>query len=70
MLNAVEDSIGLSPQQVLADAGYRSEENVEALVGSTIKLVVASGREGKRCAEVDAQKMPRTAAMAEKLLNR
>ena len=70
MLNAVQDNTGLRPQQVLADAGYRSEENFEALAGSTIDLVVALGREGKRCAQIDAQKMPRTAAMAEKLLNR
>ena len=67
VLNGVEDNTGLSPQQVLADADYRSEENFEALAGSSIDLVVALGREGKRCAEVDAQKMPRTAAMAEKL---
>ena len=67
MLAAVGSNTGLSPQQVLADAGYRSEENFEALAGSTIDLVVALGREGKRCAEVDAEKMPRTAAMAKKL---
>ena len=67
MLAAVGSNTGLSPQQVLADAGYRSEENFEALAGSTIDLVVALGREGKRCAEVDAEKMPCTAAMAKKL---
>ena len=67
MLKAVQDNTGLTPQQVLADAGYRSEENFEVLADTSIDLVVAVGREGKRRAQVDAQKMPRTAAMAEKL---
>ena len=46
----------------MADAGYRSEDNFKALAGSKTELVVAMGREGKRCAEVDAQKNPHTAA--------
>ena len=56
-----------APEQALADAGYRSEDNFQALAGSGTELVVAMGREGKRCAEVDAQKTPHTAAMAAKL---
>ncbi|MDQ3057556.1 MAG: IS1182 family transposase, partial [Pseudomonadota bacterium] len=67
MLNAVRVNTGQTPEQALADAGYRSEDNFQALANSTIELVVAMGREGKRCAEVDATKNPHTAAMAAKL---
>ena len=67
MLNAVKANAGLVPEQALADAGYRSEDNFRVLAGSSIDLVVAMGREGKRCAEVDAKTSPHTAAMAAKL---
>ena len=67
MINAVKANTGLVPEQALADAGYRSEKNFEGLAGSRTELVVAMGREGKRCAEVDAQTHPHTAAMAAKL---
>ena len=67
MLHAVQANTGQTPEQTLADAGYRSEDNFKALAGSSTALVVAMGREGKRCAEVDAQKNPHTAAMAAKL---
>ena len=67
MLKAVQANTGRTPEQALADAGYRSEDNFQALANSTIELVVAMGREGKRCAEVDATKNPHTAAMAAKL---
>lgn len=67
MLQAVEDNTGQVPEQALADAGYRSEANFAGLAGSPTELVVALGREGKRCVEVDAQSHPRTAQMAAKL---
>jgi transposase len=67
MLQAVKANTGQAPEQALADAGYRSEDNCKALAGSGTELVVAMGREGKRNAEVDAQKSPYTAAMAAKL---
>ena len=67
MLNAVQANTGRTPEQALADAGYRSEQNFEALAGSPNESVVAMGREGKHCAEVDATKNPHTAAMATKL---
>lgn len=53
MLEAVKVNTGKAPEQALADAGYRSEDNFQALAGSGTELVVAMGREGKRCAEVD-----------------
>lgn len=67
MLQTVKNNTGQAPEQTLADAGYRSEDNFKALADSPTELVVALGREGKRCAEVDAQKHPYTAAMAAKL---
>jgi transposase len=67
MLQAVKDNTGQAPEQALADAGYRSEKNFDDLADSPTELVVAMGREGKRCAEVDAQTHPHTAAMAAKL---
>ena len=67
MLRAVLGNTGQAPQQVLADAGYRSEENFQALAGSSTESVVALGREGKRGAEIDKAKNPHTAAMADKL---
>ena len=67
MLKAVRDNTGQTPKQALADAGYRSEKNFEDLADSRIELVVALGREGKRCAAIDAKTHPHTAAMAEKL---
>ena len=67
MLQAVKDNTGQAPAQALADAGYRSEANFADLAGSPTQVVVALGREGKRCAKVDAQKNPRTAEMAARL---
>jgi transposase len=67
MLGAVKTNTGHTPKQTLADAGYRSEANFEALADSGTELVVATGREGKRCAEIDAAKSPHTAAMAARL---
>ena len=67
MLQAVQDNTGRAPEQALADAGYRSEANFAGLASSPTELVIALGREGKRCADVDAQRNPRTAAMAAKL---
>jgi transposase len=67
MLKAVKANTGKDPEQALADAGYRSEQNFEDLADSPTKLVVAMGREGKRCADIDAEKNPHTAAMADKM---
>jgi hypothetical protein len=64
MIQAVGDNLGELPELGLADAGYRSEENLK---NAPIELVVALGREGKEHATVDAQNYPCTAAMAAKL---
>ena len=67
MLQAVKDNLGALPQQGLADAGYRSEENFAKAGSSEMALVVALGREGKQQAQIDAETYPHTAAMAAKL---
>jgi len=67
MLRATEANVGSTPQQVLADTGYKSEAVFEALAGSNCDVVVALGREGKSQLAVDPERMPHTAAMAHKL---
>jgi transposase len=64
MIQAVKDTAGDLPALGLADAGYRSEQNLK---DSPIELVVALGREGKQHAQIDPQTHPHTAAMAQKL---
>ena len=64
MIRAVQDNLGELPALGLADAGYRSEQNLK---DSPIELVVALGREGKQHAQIDPQTHPHTAAMAAKL---
>ena len=64
MLDAVKANLGALPALGLADAGYRSEDNLR---NAPIELVVALGREGKQHAAIDAQRLPHTAAMAAKM---
>ena len=66
MLEAVRANLGEYPKQTLADAGYRSESVFEEL-GERTDLIVALGREGKKHVEIDADNLPRTAAMALKM---
>ena len=67
MIEAIAANLCLVPEQVLADAGYRSEAVFEQLADSGIDAVIALGREGKRFAEIDPETHPHTAAMAAKL---
>ena len=64
MIQAVGDNLGELPELGLADAGYRSEDNLR---NAPIEVVVALGREGKQHAQIDPQQYPHTAAMAAKL---
>ena len=68
MLQAVQDNVGAMPQQALADTGYKSEAVFDALADGPCEVIVALGREGKAQLAVDAERMPHTAAMANKLL--
>jgi hypothetical protein len=67
MLAAVQRNLGATPQQVLADTGYKSEAVFETLSNSDCDVVVALGREGKAQLEINRDKLPRTAAMGDKL---
>jgi transposase len=48
MITAVERNTGQRPVWVLADAGYRSEENFAALGERQQRALIALGREGKK----------------------
>ena len=70
VLAAVKAATESNPQQVLADAGYRSEAVMAELAVSLsgTELVIALGREGRVQAKaVDAQRYPHTLAMQAKL---
>jgi transposase len=67
MLAAIHTHLGVDPEQVLADAGYRSEALFEQLSHSKLELIVALGREGKQQVQINAAQYPRTTAMHEKL---
>jgi transposase len=67
MLNAVRANLHADANQVLADAGYRSEAVFEQLSSWPTELVVALGREGKEQVQIDSDKYPHTAAMATKM---
>ncbi len=63
---AVKQSAGDYPQQVRADAGFRSEAAFEVLADHPTELGVALGRQGKKQLAIDPNKRPHTGAMAEK----
>jgi len=67
LLEAVQTNLEALPQQTLADAGFRSEAVLEQLAEIASDVIVALGREGRDNARIDAQKYPRTAAMAARL---
>jgi hypothetical protein len=67
LLAAVRANLGQDADQVLADAGFRSEAVFEQLKHSPSELIVALGREGKQAVSIDAEQHPHTAAMDAKL---
>ena len=64
MLDRVEADAGGSPEEVLADAGYCSEEELAALEVRGIMAHVALGREGRKLAEIYGERRPATKRMA------
>ena len=64
MLDRVEADVGGSPDEVLADAGYCSEEELAVLEARGILAHVALGREGWKLAEIDGERGPATERMA------
>lgn len=67
VLEEVRSNFGSLPQAVLADAGYRSEENLEKLEASAIEAYVALGRERKTAKVKNADQYPATQRMKQKL---
>ena len=67
LLAAVKANLGQDADQVLADAGFRSEAVFEQLKDSPGELIVALGREGKQAVSIDVEQYPHTAAMDAKL---
>lgn len=67
LLAAVQANLKQSPNQALADAGFRSEAVLEQFADGPCDIIVALGREGRENAAIDANKYPHTAAMAARL---
>lgn len=67
LLAAVKANLEQDAQQVLADAGFRSEAVFEQLKDSPSELIVALGREGRQAMSIDSEQYPHTAAMDAKL---
>jgi len=55
------------PLEVLADAGYRSEDNLQKLESKQIDGYISLGREGKSQTVVSGSENPATSRMQEKL---
>jgi IS5 family transposase len=64
VVDRIQETVGIRPKRVLADAGYRSEENFEKLREREIDGYVALGREGKTAKNIQ---LPETMAMKRKL---
>jgi len=65
MVDEVEQNMGRRPKQVVADAGYKSEENFKGLHQRDIDGYIALGREGSH--PVQSNRYPATAGMYSKL---
>ena len=48
MIDAARGNTGLEPKEVLADAGYRSEKNFQALEAQGLKAFIPLGRKGSK----------------------
>lgn len=66
VLAAVKANTGDDPNQVVADAGYRSEAVFETLRDHPVEIIVALGREGRQELGIDPNKRPLATAMAER----
>ena len=67
MIEATKQTTGELPQQVLADAGYRSEANFERAEAMKVDAVISLGREGKSDASEIASTNVATLRMKDKL---
>ena len=67
LLEEVEETFEQQPKQVLADAGYCNEADLQALEARGVEGYIALGREGKRAVEIDPRKYPARSRMGKKL---
>ena len=67
MINEAAAVCGETPEQVLADAGYGNEQDLQELEQRDVDVYVALSREGKVPAQVDPEEYPARARMAAKL---
>ena len=67
LLEEVEETFEEQPKQVLADAGYCNEADLQALEARGVDGYIALGREGKRAVEIDPRKYPARSRMGKKL---
>ena len=67
LMDQVEQTLETQPDCVLADAGYRKEDDFEALEQRGIEAYVSVRREGKDIGDIDANAYPATHRMVEKL---
>jgi transposase len=67
MLEEAEKITGQTPDQVLADAGYKGEENFKQLARKKIDGYVSLGREGKKAQLIPERKYPESRKMYRKL---
>ena len=67
MLDEINETFGVEPAVVLADAGYCNEPDLLELEDRGIDAHVALGREGKSQVAVDPARLPATHRMGEKL---
>jgi transposase len=67
LVSASTANTGAPPTQVLADAGFRSEQSLAALEAAGVPALVSLGREGKAIGNIDVSRCPATARMRERL---
>ena len=67
LLDGINETFGVEPAVVLADAGYCNEPDLLELENRGIDAHVALGREGKSRVAVDPARFPATHRMGEKL---
>jgi hypothetical protein len=67
MMDAAEANTGLEPGEVLADAGYRSEANLQELEGRDIRGFIALGREDSKATKTHDEKLEATCRMRRKM---
>jgi len=67
LVDSLEEVLGARPAQVLADAGYRKEDDLQALEAREIDAYISVAREGHNETDIAPQRFPATHRMAEKL---